>query len=100
MRYDLQVTHALPAIVFAMRYHISAATLCEGVPTFCRRVMDGHSPDGISYYLLGFQVIIFLRGLYSKGLYRLLAGPFVVVHFGGLLPTLHSCLSLLFGGLV
>jgi hypothetical protein len=47
-----------------------------------------------------FQVIIFPCGIYSEDLYRLPAGPSVVVYFGGLLPTLHSCLSLLFGGLV
>ena len=44
-----------------------------------------------------FQVVIFLRGIYSEDLYRLLAEPFVVVYSGGLPPTLHSCLSLLFG---
>jgi hypothetical protein len=33
-----------------------------------------------------FQAIIFLRGIYSKDLCRLLIEPFVVVYFGGL-PT-------------
>jgi hypothetical protein len=47
-----------------------------------------------------FQVIIFLRGIYSRDLYCLLAKSFVVVYSGGLLPTLHSCQSLLFGRLV
>jgi hypothetical protein len=40
-----------------------------------------------------FQVVIFLRGIYSKDLCCLLAGPSVVVYSGGLLPAL-------FGGLV
>jgi hypothetical protein len=51
--------------------------------TFCR---GGAIP---SYYIF--------RGIYSKDLYRSPIEPFVVVYSGGLLPTLHSCLFLLFG---
>jgi hypothetical protein len=51
--------------------------------TFCR---GGAIP---SYYIF--------RGIYSIDLYRSPIEPFVVVYSGGLLPTLHSCLFLLFG---
>jgi hypothetical protein len=52
------VTQTLPAIVVAMRCHISIATLCQGVPTFCRGCWMASQnslkpPGGISYYLLG-----------------------------------------------
>ena len=45
------------------------------------------------------KLLSFFRGIYSKGLCRSPVEPFVVVYSGGLLPTLHSCLFLLFGRL-